>query len=36
MDNPFEVLKAKVSATNDVLKRKRVGVTIYKERAVCS
>ena len=29
MANPFELLKAKVSATNDVLKRKKVGVTIY-------
>ncbi len=25
MANPFELLKAKVSATNDVLKRKKVG-----------
>tara|TARA_A100000164_G_C21858989_1_gene749050 strand:- start:1276 stop:1422 length:147 start_codon:yes stop_codon:yes gene_type:complete len=29
MANSFEILKAKVSATNDVLKRKKVGVTIY-------
>ena len=29
MANLFELLKAKVSATNDVLKRKKVGVTIY-------
>ena len=29
MANPFELLKEKVSATNDVLKRKKVGVTIY-------
>ena len=32
MANPFELLKAKVSATNDVLKRKKVGVTIYIRR----
>ena len=29
MANPFEVLKARLEATNDVLKRKKVGVTIY-------
>ena len=29
MPNPFEVLKVEVSSTNDVLKRKRVEVTIY-------
>ena len=36
MANSFETLKAKVSATNDVLKRKKVGVTIYiKKDAFC-
>ena len=32
MANPFEVLKARLEATNDVLKRKKVGVTIYIRR----
>ena len=36
MANRFEVLKARVAVTNELLKSEKVGATIFKERWFCS